>query len=396
MTSPSVAAAGVPERSSARRAERGIALVAAAMRGVVLLQILVSAASGARLSHHPRAYSVLTAAVVVVSLALIARCLVSGSVRTGVWHSPDLVLAWLAIPAMNLLLPPTHLVGTWESWAPGYAINVAALAATWLRPAVAVVHGVALGGWYLAWTSAADVASWETSLNNAITIPGYAIVVALLVHYLRHLAADADQSREDAVAATRALELQRYQLTVHDASSILRLLSDEETPAAVLPGLRLQADREARRLRNYLGSQVEESPDRSRRTVGTMLAAALEGFDDLPLELAVEIGAHVELDREVWTASRGAVTTVLHNARLHSEAHQVVVHADTDGSTWEVVVSDDGVGFDQDDEAYGFGLDTQVREAIEQCGATVEIRSSPGRGTSVTIVGLVTAGEETL
>ncbi|WP_370615506.1 hypothetical protein [Mumia sp. Pv 4-285] len=396
MTPAPAPATSEPERTSARRAERGIALVASAMRGVVLLQIVVSAASGVRLSHHPGAYAALTGAVVVVSVALIGQSLLTGSVRAGAWHVPDIALAWVAIPAMNLLLPASHVVGTWESWAPGYAINVAALAATWLRPAVAVVHATALGAWLIAWTSAADVASWETSLNNALTIPGYAIVVALLVYYLRALSAAADQSRDDAISATRALELQRYQLTVHDASSILRLLSDEETPAEVLPGLRLQAVREARRLRTYLGSQAQRSPDGSQRTIGAMLSAALEGFDDLPLELAVELGSHVELSEEVWEATCGAVTTVLHNVRLHAAAHQVVVHADTDGTTWEVVVSDDGIGFDQGSQPLGFGLDTQVREALAGHGISAEIRSSPGRGTSVTIVGPVTTREDSL
>src|SRR5690606_39069358 len=149
--------------------------------------------------------------------------------------------------------------------------------------------------------------------------------------------------------------LERYQLTVHDASSILRLLSDEDTPAEVLPGLRRQADREAQRLRNYLGAD-SHPVDSSVRTVGAMLAVALEGFEDLPLEPAVALGAHVELDEAVWSAVGRAVTTVLHNVRIHAQAHQVVVHADTDGSTWEVVVSDDGIGFDQENQPLGFGL----------------------------------------
>lgn len=361
------------------------------MRSVVLVQIVLSTASGVRLSHHPSAYAALTGAVVLVSVAVIAQCLLTGSVRPGVWHAPDIALAWLAIPAMNLLLPASHLVGTWEAWAAGYAINVAALAATWMRPVAAVVHGGALGGWYLLWVSAADATSWETSLNNALTIPGYALVLALTVHYLRALAADADRMREDAITATRALELQRYQLTIHDASSILRLLSDEETPAEVLPGLRLQADREARRLRTYLGDQVPRVTASAPRTVGSMLAVALEGFDDLPLELAIELGAHVELTDDVWDATCAAVTTVLHNARLHAAARQVVVHADTDGDRWEVVVSDDGVGFDQADQPLGFGLHTQVHDALAAHGVRAEIHAAPGRGTSVTIVGPITS-----
>lgn len=375
-------------RSSARRAEWGIALVAPTMRAIVVVQILLSVTSGASISVHAVAYWALTLCVIAVSVLLMTQCLVTGSVRRGLWHWPDVLLAWIAIPAMNLLLPGSHVVGTWEAWASGFAINVAALAAAWMPPAVAVGHGLALGGWYLIWTSAAGTTSWETNLSNALTVPGYAAVVALLTYYLRALARDADRSREDAVAATRALELERYQLTVHDASSILRLLSDEDTPAEVLPGLRVQADREAKRLRNYLGAEAAPAHP-SVRTVGAMLATALEGFDDLPLEPAVALGAHVELDEDVWVAVGRAVTTVLHNVRLHAQAHQVVVHADTDGETWEVVVSDDGVGFDQDSQPLGFGLDTQVGQALRDVGVSVDLRSAPGRGTSVTITGPV-------
>lgn len=375
-------------RTSARRAERGIALVAPTMRAVLVVQIVLSVSSGTQLAQRPGAYGLLTFAVVGVSAVLIVQCLVSGSVQVGGWQHPDIVLAWLAVPAMNMVLPSSHLVGTWESWAAGYAINVGALAAAWMRPWVALVHAAGLGAWYLAWTLTSTATSWETNVSNALTIPGYAVVVALLARYLRSLAADADQSREDAVAATRALERERYQLTVHDASSILRLLSDEDTPAAVLPGLRLQADREARRLRTYLGTEPEWG-DASARTVGTMLSASLEGFDDLPLEPAVELGAHAELSDEVWEAVGRAVTTVLHNVRIHARARQVVVHADAVDGQWEVVVSDDGVGFDQASQPLGFGLDTQAGQALRELGVSVEIRSTPGRGTSVTFVGSV-------
>ncbi|WP_313405309.1 ATP-binding protein [Aeromicrobium sp.] len=375
---------------SSRRAELGIALVVPAMRAVVLVQIVLSVPAGARLATSSAAYVALALAATVVSLLLIVQCLATGSVRPGWWHVPDLVVAWAAFAVMGLLMPATHIVGTWEAWAAGFAINVAALASTWLRPLVSVVHGIALGGWYFAWASATGITSVATNVSNAITIPGYALVVALLVHYLRSLAADADRSREEAVAATRALELGRYQLTVHDASSILRLLSDEDTPAEVLPGLRVQADREATRLRNYLSAQPLERP--GDRTVGSMLGDALEGFDDLPLELAVDLGSHARLTEEVWQATGRAVATVLHNVRLHANADQVVVHADCDGGSWEVVVSDDGRGFDQTSQPLGFGLDTQAGQALREVGVSAEIRSAPGRGTSVTFTGPVPGG----
>lgn len=378
---------------SSRRTERGIALVVPAMRAVVLVQIALSIPAGMSLASNSAAYLGLGFAAVAVSLLLIVQCLATGTVRPGWWHLPDVVVAWVIVVGMSLLMPATHVVGTWEAWAAGFAINVSTLAATWLRPLLAVAHGFALGAWYFAWSSWAAITSLLTNLNNAITIPGYAIVVALLVHHLRSLADDADRSREEAVAATRALELSRYQLTVHDASSVLRLLSDKDTPAEVLPGLRVQAHREATRLRNYLS--VEASPGAPTEcTVGTMLDEALAGFDDLPLELAVDLGSHARLTEEVWRATGRAVATVLHNVRLHAAAHQVVVHADSDGPTWEVVVSDDGRGFDQSSQPLGFGLDTQVGHALREVGVSAEIRSTPGHGTSVTLVGPAEAQEQ--
>lgn len=376
------------QHPAARRAERGIALVTAVMRVVVLVQILVSAPSGLRLSNRPAAYLALTMLVVMVSPVLIVQCVARASVRAGWWQLPDLALAWVALPAMYLLLPSAQAVGTWESWAVAYAINVAALAAAWMPPRLTVLASATMGAWSFVWTSAAHQTSWETNVNNALTIPGYAVVVALLVFYIRALAADADQSREDAVAATRALELERYQLAVHDATSILRMLSDEGTPDDVLPGLRRQADREARRLRSYLAGPASlTSCDPRPTTIETMLTTALEGFDDLPLELAIELGAEVALDEDVWAVTSRAVTTILHNVRIHAEARQVVVHADTDGRTWEVVVSDDGVGFDQASQPLGFGLHIQVCQALAELGVTVRIRSALGLGTSVTIIG---------
>ena len=366
-----------------------MALVAAGMRAVLLIQIGLGFLSGLRVASDPVVYTGLTAAVWIVSVGLIVQCVASGSARSGWWQLPDLVLAWVAYPALSLLLPQSMLTGTWAAWATAHAVNVAALSGAWLRPSLAVANGFALAIWGFAWIGL-PTDDWGARIGDALTIPGYALVVALLAWYLRALAADADQSREDAVAAARALELQRYQLAVHDASSILRLLSDAETPAEALPGLRVQGSREANRLRHYLGVPAPQDGDAATRTVGTMLAAAMVGFDDLPLEPAIELGAHVVVPEPVWLAASRAVATVLHNVRLHAGASQVVVHAATDGPTWEVVVTDDGIGFDQATQPLGFGLATQVQQSLEALGIAVTIASAPARGTSVTITGPVT------
>lgn len=360
------------------------------MRAILLAQVGLGFIAGVRLASNVVVYGILTMAVLAVSVALIVQCLTSGSATKGWWQWPDVALAWLAYPISALALPESELTGTWVAWAPALAVNVAALSGTWMRASLSIVNGFALAAWGFAWiglTSEDRLAP----IGDALTIPGYALVATVLVLYLRALARDADQSRDEAVAATRALELQRYQLTVHDASTVLRLLSDTETPAAVLPGLRKQGHREANRLRRYLRGRAPHSVDGAKHTLGDMLSTAMTGFDDLPLEPAIELGAQVVLKEQVWTATARAVATVLHNVRLHAYASQVVVHADTDGRTWEVVVSDDGIGFDQTTQPIGFGLGTQVQRTLEELNIAVTIASAPDRGTSVTIVGPVTA-----
>ena len=359
------------------------------MRTLLLAQIGLGFFAGVRVASNALAYITLTIAVVVVSVTLIVQCLTSSSARKGWWQLPDVALAWSAYPISALALPEAELSGTWVAWAPALAVNVAALSGTWMRAPLAIAHGFALAAWGFVWIGLPSE-DRLARVGDALTIPGYAIVVTLLALYLRALAQDADQSRDEAVAATRALELHRYQLTVHDASSVLRLLSDTKTPAAAMPGLRKQGHREANRLRRYLRGRAPQSGDGAERTLGDMLSTAMTGFDDLPLEPAIELGAKVVLPEQVWIATARAVATVLHNVRLHAHASQVVVHADTDGRTWEVVVADDGIGFDQSTEALGFGLGTQVLRTLEELDIAVTIASAPGRGTSVTIVGPVT------
>lgn len=372
---------------SSVHAERGIAFAAAAIRLIVVVQIVIGATGGFQVTHHRLGYALLTAAAVTVSVTVISQCLTTRRVSPGRWHLADVTVGFVAPPALALLVPAEFYVGTWEVWAMAMAINTSAVAATWMRPLPAFGHALCSALWVGGFSIAAAPDVWRTTATNAITIPGYAVVVAVLAFYIRRLAAEADTSRVEAIAATRALELARYQRTVHDATSILRMLSDDDTPDAVLPGLKLQAEREAMRLRNYLDPVSLQPEAYSCLTVGSMLSEALEGFDDLPLETAVELGAEAPLDPGVWAAARGAVTTILHNVRIHARAHQVVVHADALDDQWEVVISDDGVGFDQSSQRLGFGMNDQVDRALAEAGASAHVVSAPGEGTSITLTG---------
>jgi two-component system sensor histidine kinase DegS len=79
--------------------------------------------------------------------------------------------------------------------------------------------------------------------------------------------------------------------------------------------------------------------------------------------------------------------TLLNNARDISNATSVQVSLDMGDDRVQLVVEDDGSGFDLSELSGGavgeeMGLDT-LRERVEMLGGRMEVDSSPGRGTRV-------------
>ena len=64
--------------------------------------------------------------------------------------------------------------------------------------------------------------------------------------------------------------------------------------------------------------------------------------------------------------------------------HDVTVGTQLNGSWLQIGVSDDGIGFDEASTSPGRGLES-VRQRARRLGGTVEVRSSRGAGTSVTL-----------
>jgi len=74
----------------------------------------------------------------------------------------------------------------------------------------------------------------------------------------------------------------------------------------------------------------------------------------------------------------------LNNTLKHSDAHQVSVEIHASGQQVELVVIDNGCGFDPDQkmDAGGMGL-SSMRERAAAVGGSIEIQSSPGEGTQI-------------
>lgn len=86
----------------------------------------------------------------------------------------------------------------------------------------------------------------------------------------------------------------------------------------------------------------------------------------------------------------------LNNIEHHAEARRVEVRWRVDGGTWALVVKDDGKGFDTSrgasESAYGL---VGMRERADAIGARLDITSSPGGGTTVTVVAGTAQTKET-
>jgi signal transduction histidine kinase len=123
------------------------------------------------------------------------------------------------------------------------------------------------------------------------------------------------------------------------------------------------------------------------------LHAALEALSSRAAESTLDVDLQVDLVHEKGreTSRLGPeieetlyrlVQEALSNVAKHADATRVEVKLVEGQETVDVVVSDDGVGFDTGQELSGFGL-LGMQERVGLVGGTISIESTPGRGTVV-------------
>jgi signal transduction histidine kinase len=103
---------------------------------------------------------------------------------------------------------------------------------------------------------------------------------------------------------------------------------------------------------------------------------------DVSIDLAHERGQSARHTPELETAIYRIVQEALTNATKHGGARRAVVEINEDEETVHLEVRDDGGGFDPAAETDGFGL-LGMRERVELLDGTLELDSTPGRGTTV-------------
>lgn len=118
------------------------------------------------------------------------------------------------------------------------------------------------------------------------------------------------------------------------------------------------------------------------------LTSALEDLGErvaassgIELTVGLEIGSErfpAELETVVYRLVQEALT----NVAKHAEAKGVTLQVAEGGEVLEVLVSDDGRGFDPTDKHEGFGM-VGMRERVELVGGELQIESKAGSGTRV-------------
>lgn len=114
-----------------------------------------------------------------------------------------------------------------------------------------------------------------------------------------------------------------------------------------------------------------------------MQACILERHHHMNVEC--NLGNEPDLPMMYKEALYCVLREVLHNIVKHSQASRVRLYLDREGACIRLQIEDNGVGFDPKGSFPGhLGLQS-MRERLQQLSGTLEIVSSPGRGTSTIV-----------
>jgi signal transduction histidine kinase len=137
---------------------------------------------------------------------------------------------------------------------------------------------------------------------------------------------------------------------------------------------------EIRRAVNQLGPAVLDD-------VG-LQAAIVRAAEDLHDTTGVEVDCDVELDTKLDASLESTcyriVQESLTNVARYAEASRVEIRVRSRADQVELLVRDDGKGFDTDKRKRKSRGIIGMRERVELLGGQLTLQSSPGRGTSIT------------
>jgi signal transduction histidine kinase len=364
--------------------ERTIAAVVATSRAGALLILFASLGSESWQGSRALPLAVLTIALVAESIGVIGAGLVTGRVsRLRAGLDVACVVALVGLSTMPVVLPGR------PGQSPFYNFTVLAVLAFGLPdwPVWAtMVATLALAGVNLASAVPAESTYplWNATLDSAAYL-GAGLVAWVLARLLRTSARALDRHRQEAVARAGALARERERARLrYDLGSQLLSTVDELAAADAItdPVVRDQVQREARWLRELVRSGEPEPEPELLPALRDLAAEKTAGGLHIAMSLPdAEPALAPQTVGTVVAAVREALTNVAKHAG--TGAARLTVRAQEGGLVMEVV--DDGAGYDPATTAERIGQRRSIRDRIEEVGGRVDIESTPGAGTRVTL-----------
>jgi len=114
-----------------------------------------------------------------------------------------------------------------------------------------------------------------------------------------------------------------------------------------------------------------------------LVAAIRQQANRSPTPTTIQSEDVVRYDREIEAAVYFGVLEALQNAAKYADAESVAVTLAADGTALRFTVRDDGRGFDRAQVDLGAGL-SNMADRLDAVGGRLDVKSSPGRGTTVT------------
>jgi signal transduction histidine kinase len=207
------------------------------------------------------------------------------------------------------------------------------------------------------------------------------------------LRASLDELRESRARLVSAADAERRKLErdLHDGAQqrLIALQIKVELLAEQLEAASSESADRIRMLEDEIAGTLDEVRRLGRGVYPPLLAD--RGLSDAlnavartaPLPATVDAPRGRRYARDVESAVYFACMEALQNVTKHARGATAVSIAIASDSDLRFDVRDDGVGFDVGATAAGVGL-TNLRDRIGALGGTVEIVSTPGRGTRVT------------
>lgn len=157
------------------------------------------------------------------------------------------------------------------------------------------------------------------------------------------------------------------------------LFSDAPVRAAALLGLQADAASVAIETLSSLSRGIYPRPLAEQGLTAALRSAVATSA----IPVTIHADGMVRLPASVEAALYFCAMEAVQNATKHSGARSLVVHITDHLGTSQLVVTDDGEGFDDAAESTGAGL-TNMRDRLDAVGGTVTVTSTAGIGTTVT------------